>query len=151
MARRRASVAPKQGASGILGWLEATISQIMEEARTHGVVTGIGVGFGGPVQSRTGRVLISHQNVGWDGIHRKEWMEARFFLPTVIENDANAADWAFDEKDLAVRHFSPFFQGDCWFSVIRTSDDRVGCKKAKSGSRHKEDTGSRTCKMLFVR
>ncbi len=94
IARRRASVDPKQGASGILRWLEATISQIMEEAPAHGVVAGIGVGFGGPVESRTGRVLTSHQIEGWDGILLKEWMETRSSLPTVVENDANAAGWA---------------------------------------------------------
>ena len=46
------------------------------------------------MESSTGRVLTSHQVDGWDGIALKTWMEERFSLPTIVENDANAAGWA---------------------------------------------------------
>ena len=94
IARRRTSVDPARGASGILAWMETAITQIIGEAPAGAAIAGIGVGFGGPVDSRGGRVLTSHQIKGWDGILLKEWVEKRFYVPTVVENDANAAGWA---------------------------------------------------------
>jgi glucokinase len=92
--RERGGVDVAKGAAGILDWIEGavekTISGVPEGARA----TGIGVGFGGPVESSTGRVLTSHQIEGWDGVLLKEWLESKFSRPVVIENDANTAGWA---------------------------------------------------------
>jgi glucokinase len=57
-------------------------------------VAGIGVGFGGPVETDTGKVLVSHQVGGWEGLPLRNWFEDRFGLPANVHNDANAAGWA---------------------------------------------------------
>lgn len=89
---RRGSVAPELGATGILAWLEREVGSLISEASPRPAA--IGVGFGGPVESATGAVLVSHQIAGWEGFALKPWFEERFGLPTVVANDANAAGWA---------------------------------------------------------
>lgn len=94
LTRERGEVEPDRGAEGILAWLEQATATIIAACPADGTCAGIGVGFGGPVDSATGRVLVSHQIAGWDGILLKHWFEERFSLPTCVENDANAAGWA---------------------------------------------------------
>jgi glucokinase len=49
----------------------------------------VGVGFGGPVDSTTGRVIRSHQVTGWDGFDLAAWARDAAGVPAVVENDAN--------------------------------------------------------------
>lgn len=51
----------------------------------------IGVGFGGPVDWRSGRVCRSHQIDGWDNFELGDWLTARTGLAVRIENDSNLA------------------------------------------------------------
>jgi len=92
---RRGSVDPERGAPGILHWIEQAVSALLDnpETRRHGAPAVIGVGFGGPVESATGRVLTSHQIAGWKGVELKQWFEERFSMPACVANDANAAGW----------------------------------------------------------
>ena len=95
LARKRGSVKVEDGAQGILEWFARAIPPLLEEAAgDYAAPKAIGVGFGGPVESATGRALVSHQVRGWDGILVRAWFEERFGLPTVVANDANAAGWA---------------------------------------------------------
>ncbi len=94
VARKRGRVDPEAGAAGILAWVEQAIDATLAEAPDRQAIGAIGVGFGGPVDTATGKVLTSHQVAGWDGIALKSWLADRFALPVVIENDANAAGWA---------------------------------------------------------
>ena len=93
---RIAAPVPEPGdAQAILGWLNDVLPQLTRWAVAEGmVISGIGVGFGGPVESATGRILTSHQVSGWDHFALKPWMEERYGRPTTIANDANAAGWA---------------------------------------------------------
>jgi glucokinase len=50
-----------------------------------------GVGFGGPVDYRRGTVITSHHVSGWDSFPLADALQARFGVPTVLDNDANAA------------------------------------------------------------
>jgi glucokinase len=91
----RGSVDPRQGARGILEWLERELPAFLREAaQIHGQPEAVGIGFGGPVETATGRVLTSHQIEGWKGVELRTWCEDRFHLPAVVANDANAAGWA---------------------------------------------------------
>lgn len=94
VALERGAVDPVRGAEGILAWLERATRAVIARSPADGACRAIGVGFGGPVDSATGRVLVSHQVGGWDGVHLKQWFEERFSVPTRVENDANAAGWA---------------------------------------------------------
>lgn len=88
--RRRGSVDRAAGAQGILNWTREAADALIAQ----GTVAAIGVGFGGPVESETGRALVSHQIDGWDNVPIKHWFQERFNLPVIVANDANAAGWA---------------------------------------------------------
>ncbi len=91
----RGSVAPEQGASGILAWIEGALEETLgAPVQEHGKPCVVGVGFGGPVESATGRVLTSHQISGWQDVRLREWFEDRVCLPAVVANDSSASGWA---------------------------------------------------------
>jgi glucokinase len=83
----RVAVVRRNGARGILKQLEIVIPPLLAAYR----VKAIGAGFGGPVDSPRGRVVRSFHIKGWDGFQLRRWFVQRFKLPTVIENDTNAA------------------------------------------------------------
>jgi glucokinase len=58
--------------------------------REHGV-TRVGFGFGGPVDSSTGRTITSHQIAGWNDFPLVEWCRDALRLPAMIGNDADLA------------------------------------------------------------
>jgi len=91
----RANVDRSRGAQGILEWFGQSAPELIAQARKEGrEPKAVGIGFGGPVETGTGRVLVSHQIQGWEGVALKSWFEEHVGLPTVVENDANAAGWA---------------------------------------------------------
>ncbi len=51
----------------------------------------IGVGFGGPVDRRTGHVGCSHQVEGWNNYPLGPWLAEKTGLPVHVENDSNCA------------------------------------------------------------
>ncbi len=61
----RADIVPEQGAVGILD----QIHQLGTALCAAHPVERIGIGFGGPVDSRQGRIITSHQVQGWDNFH----------------------------------------------------------------------------------
>ncbi|GAA4463355.1 ROK family glucokinase [Nibrella saemangeumensis] len=84
--RHRFAVDKERGATGILETIEETLRQVAETP------TAIGVGFGGPVDWRTGRIATSHQVPGWGGFNLAEWLRERTNVDNIrIENDANVA------------------------------------------------------------
>ncbi len=93
---RRGQVAQQEGAQGILAWIEQELPPFLEEVKEQGYAApvAIGVGFGGPIETETGTVLVSHQIKGWKGVALKQWFAERFPYPVTIANDSNAAGWA---------------------------------------------------------
>lgn len=89
----RATVNPEGGAEGIRVAIAELVDALIAETGRDNLAA-VGVGFGGPVDSRTGTILVSHQIDGWEGFALKPWFEERFGLPTVVANDSNAAGWA---------------------------------------------------------
>lgn len=91
----RAKAPSEQGALAILEWFRESVPALVERAKKFdGRVAGIGVGFGGPVETATGKALVSHQVGGWNNFELKPWFESNLGLPTFVANDANAAGWA---------------------------------------------------------
>ncbi|MEA3366396.1 MAG: ROK family protein [Candidatus Hydrogenedentes bacterium] len=91
----RAQAPANGGAQAILEWFGKAVPRLLDEAAARGEsVTGIGAGFGGPVETATGKVLISHQVGGWENMDLKTWFEDRFGLPAAVINDSNAGGWA---------------------------------------------------------
>lgn len=87
VALERMDVQPERGAIGILDQIETAAHRLLQKNKA----TGIGVGFGGPVDPSTGIVAKSHQIEGWDRFPLKDWCEKTFSLPTSICNDCDAA------------------------------------------------------------
>jgi glucokinase len=88
IARRwRHSVHREKGGAGIREQIAATLNEI--SAAT--TLSGIGVGFGGPVDWKTGKICCSHHVEGWSDFELGEWLRTLTRLPVRIDNDANVA------------------------------------------------------------
>lgn len=95
LATERGKAPPNEGAQGILEWFGGAVPRLLDDAARRGQsVAGMGIGFGGPVETATGEVLVSHQVEGWEGVALEGWFEDRFGLPAAVVNDSNAAGWA---------------------------------------------------------
>ncbi len=85
--RKRFQVEAGEGAAAIRRRIEETIPSLIHEFQP----TAIGVGFGGPVNRRTGCIARSHQVEGWSEFPLVDWLKDLSGLPAVVENDANTA------------------------------------------------------------
>lgn len=75
------------GAEAILHDILVMVQQSLQLTE----IDAIGVGFGGPIDIRTGQVACSHQVAGWNGFPLKQWLQERFHRKVRVENDANTA------------------------------------------------------------
>jgi glucokinase len=86
--RRRFQVERKEGAEGIRRQIERTLPELLDRWKPAAV----GVGFGGPVDGRSGCIARSHQIEGWSGFNLRSWVASLAGgLPVWVENDANTA------------------------------------------------------------
>ena len=84
--RFRFTVNPEQGAKGI----KKQIREGLDKIRLH-TVSAIGIGFGGPVDHQSGRILTSYQVPGWGDFVLQDWLEKLTRIPVWLDNDANVA------------------------------------------------------------
>ena len=73
--------------SVILKGMESRIKTLVSKY----AIESIGVGFGGPVNHKTGEIYQSFHVQGWDQINLKRWIEDLTDIPTFVDNDANIA------------------------------------------------------------
>ncbi len=83
LARRQVRLAGGTTAKGIRSWIETTVRGLQADWD----LSGIGVGFGGPIDPPTGRILCSLQVEGWEDFPLRDWFHDTFRLPTVVRND----------------------------------------------------------------
>jgi glucokinase len=83
----RLSVDTAHGAAGIRAQIEAALPQLCQQPS----ITAVGVGFGGPVNWRTGRIACSHQIEGWSEFDLANWLSKLTGAPVFADNDANVA------------------------------------------------------------
>jgi glucokinase len=83
-------IEPAAGAVGILSRIESEATALI--ARFP--VRRIGIGFGGPIDPTTGRIIRSHQIEGWHYFPLAEWCQRTFKLPAVVGNDCDVAGLA---------------------------------------------------------
>jgi len=84
----------EQGAEGILHWMRRNVADLIAVARSGGdSVASLAVGFGGIIESATGRILTSVQVKGWKDCMLRDWFQDAFGLPAVILNDTVAGGY----------------------------------------------------------
>src|SRR3954452_24669159 len=83
--RWRATVRPEGGGDGV----RRQIREGLEQVRRAGKPAAIGVGFGGPIDWRTGRIARSYQVGGWEGFDLAGWLTETAGVPVAVDNDAN--------------------------------------------------------------
>ncbi len=86
-ARRRLVVVAAQGAEGIRRQIERTIPELLADRK----IAAVGVGFGGPVDWRTGKINRSHQLAGWSDFALADWLRSQTGTEVFVDNDANVA------------------------------------------------------------
>ena len=85
--RRRLTVDPAKGAAGIRQQIEQAVVELPQGRR----ILRAGVGFGGPVDWKTGKICRSHHVEGWSEFDMAGWLSGVAGAPVVIENDGNVA------------------------------------------------------------
>jgi glucokinase len=85
--RIRRAVTRENGAAGIRAQIESALAELA----ALGHPTAIGVGFGGPVDSATGRIRRSHHIEGWSEFQLADWLGSVGGSPVSVDNDANVA------------------------------------------------------------
>jgi len=103
--RRRLSVDPACGAGGIRRQMESALPELIHGRK----ISAVGVGFGGPVDWKTGRVARSHQIEGWFGFDLSGWLRRLTGAPVVVDNDANVAAFAEATCGAGVGHNPVFY------------------------------------------
>jgi len=88
--RTRTNTDLSQGVAGIMAWVRGAVDQFESKCPE---LAGVGVGFGGPVDTATGEVIVSHQVEGWEGHDLREVCRPASGAPVIVANDANAAGW----------------------------------------------------------
>src|SRR4051812_34556523 len=94
--KSRCDVDKKAGAKSIRESIRKTIESIGPEmAGKFGPpdepIRAAAIGFGGPVDWRTGKVCCSHQIEGWADFELGQWLQDLIGAAVAVENDANTA------------------------------------------------------------
>src|SRR5689334_21546241 len=69
--RRRIAVDAGAGAEGVRAQIVAALPELIAKWRP----TAVGVGYGGPIDWRAGRVCCSFQVPGWDDFPLRDWVK----------------------------------------------------------------------------
>ena len=85
--RRRFSVERAAGGEGIRAQIAGALPELIERWQPRA----IGVGYGGPVDWKTGRIVKSYHIEGWSDFPLADWLTSISGLPAFVENDANVA------------------------------------------------------------
>ncbi|HEX9956109.1 MAG TPA: ROK family protein [Fibrella sp.] len=81
----RFPIIAQQGAGAILDQIDQALQHLPSRPEA------IGVGFGGPVDRKQGKIIASHQVKGWSGFPLAAWLNERTGAFVRLENDANVA------------------------------------------------------------
>lgn len=85
--RCRLSVDSAKGAADIRQQIEKKLPALLRGNQ----IQAVGVGFGGPVDWRSGKIARSHQIEGWSEFALGEWLQQLAGAPVFVDNDANIA------------------------------------------------------------
>jgi glucokinase len=85
--KQKLAVEGGKGAVHIREQIERTLPGLIENRRPEA----IGVGFGGPVDWKAGKIRRSHQIEGWSEFDLSSWLKSLSGCPVFVDNDANVA------------------------------------------------------------
>ena len=88
--RRTAPTESQRGTAHGVAAMIAMIEDVLGEVGSR-APQAIGVGVSGPVDHSTGIIANPHTLPGWEGLDLRGSLGARFAVPVVVDNDANAA------------------------------------------------------------
>lgn len=77
---------------------DAALAKILQHVKELGPAEAIGISCGGPLNSRTGRILSPPNLLGWDDVPIVSILEEATGIPSYLCNDADAcalAEWRF--------------------------------------------------------
>jgi glucokinase len=105
----RGTVDVAAAGEGIRKQILAAIPELLDSAKiTSDQLRGVGIGFGGPVDDNTQRIIKSHQIPGWDNFPLPQWLSEALKLPCILGNDADVAGLA-EARHGAGKGLSPIF------------------------------------------
>jgi len=87
LGRHRFTVDPSRGAAGILAQIKSGFDNLLQTFRPLSAA----IGFGGPVDWRTGVTCRSHQVEGWTDFALADWTAKLLGESAIVDNDANIA------------------------------------------------------------
>src|SRR5258706_16121077 len=74
----RRTVDPSKGGAGIREQIPSLLEEAVAKAGcSRKDLVGLGVGFGGPVDTTRGRILVSHQIEGWADFPLRDWLQKK--------------------------------------------------------------------------
>jgi glucokinase len=88
--RFRFAVEREKGAEAIRKRIAETVATVCGS----NAMAAIGVGFGGPVNWKTGQICCSHHVKGWSDFPIGQWLQDMAGVPVAVDNDANVASLA---------------------------------------------------------
>jgi len=94
LGRAKKKTKAERGPLDVLARMSLTIQEAIESSGvSFKEVAAIGVGSPGPLDPRTGVVVVA-PNLGWKNVNVKATLEGEFHLPAFIENDVNVGTLA---------------------------------------------------------
>jgi len=91
----RGTIEASQRAARIQQQIVQGVDELLGRARIdRRQIAGVAIGFGGPVDTRRGQIVTSHQVEGWNDFPLVKWFHVNFEWPAVLHNDADTAAYA---------------------------------------------------------
>ncbi len=88
----RGQVSATAGAAAIRERIQQAIPELLQQSNvSREDVAGIGIAFGGPVDTQRGVTLVSHQVDGWHDFPIGDWVRSELGWPATLQNDADSA------------------------------------------------------------
>lgn len=116
---------------------ETTLRHVADALRalgdsTSGRMRGVGIALPGPVDDSIGGVELPSRMPGWQGFAVRDWLEAEFDAPTVVDNDANLMALGEHYAQLGAREHS----------ITVKAGTAIGSGIIVSGALHRGATGA---------
>ena len=82
----------KEGRDEMIKFIVSFVGETIEKSKLlKEEICGIGIGFPGPLNAKTGTIFNPPNLIGWDSVPLRDVLEKELRVPVAIENDANAA------------------------------------------------------------